>query len=47
MDADEVDYYMHYLRNQWGNKPRRLGTGQIVSQRRSIQGVWNPFVRYD
>ncbi|ELR10837.1 mitochondrial ribosomal protein L51/S25/CIB8 family protein [Acanthamoeba castellanii str. Neff] len=47
LEADEVEHYIYHLRNQWGLKSRRLGAGQIVSQRRSVQGVWNPFVKYD
>jgi predicted nucleotide-binding protein (sugar kinase/HSP70/actin superfamily) len=47
MEADEVEHYIYHLRNQWGFKSRRLGAGQIVSQKRSVQGVWNPFVKYD
>lgn len=47
LEADEVEHYIYHLRNQWGLKSRRLGAGQIISQRRSVQGVWNPFVKYD
>jgi large subunit ribosomal protein L43 len=47
LEAEEVEHYVYYLRNQWGTKAHRLGAGQIISRKRSVQGVWNPFVKYD
>jgi len=47
LDPSEVDYYFNYLRNQWGTKARRLGEGQIITKRRSVQGIWNPFIKYE
>lgn len=46
LSQDEIVQKMYELRNQFGDKAKKIGTGKIT-KRESIQGKWNPLLFKD